>query len=102
MVGSALAGLWKFLTGDDSNRQAELLRRVSSLIERARKATTAGELTEIDRDSDEVVSDYLAAQVNGLIDSDDAAQINMLVQYLESTIERRNRALGPSQRLAGG
>ena len=99
-LGSIMAGLWKFLIGDGGSYNTEMLRRVASLIERGRKAKSAGELEEIDRDSDEVVSDYLAAQVKGLIDSDQAAQLHMLIQHMESTIERRSRALGVSPGLA--
>jgi hypothetical protein len=93
MVGSFLAGLWKFLTGDGGQRSTDFTQRLTSLIERIRKANSEDELEAIDSETDQLLNDYLKAQANGQIDADQAAALNLVVSHLESAIDRRSRTL---------
>ncbi len=97
MVGSAMAGLWKFLTGDGKNEATQLLQRISSLIERSRKASSESELAQIETECDEVLSIYLKEQTRGQIDSEQSATVNTMINHLESSLERRYRALRERQ-----
>ena len=100
MVGSFMAGLWKFLTGDEGQRKSDFAQRLASLVERIRKASSEDELEAIDSETDQLLNDYLAAQSKGQIDADQAAALNLIVSHLESAIDRRSRAL--KDRLAAG
>jgi TRAP-type uncharacterized transport system substrate-binding protein len=102
MVGSFLAGLWKFLTSDSGNRTDEMLRRIASLIDRSRKAGNASELDAIERESDRLLDEYLMAQVRGQVDADQATRLNLMFNHMESTIARRGNALNPARGLARG
>ena len=95
MAGSFLAGLWKLLTSDSAagSRPTELPERTSSLIERSRKAASESEIEQINIEADELLNTYLKAQVGGQIDSEHAMSLNLMINHLETAIERRSQAL---------
>lgn len=93
MVGSFLAGLWKFLTGDGGKRSTDFSQRLTLLLERVRAATTQDELDAVDRETDELLTEYLKAQSGGQIDGDQIGAMNTIISHLENAIDRRSRAL---------
>ena len=101
-VGSFLAGLWKFLTSDGGNRSSALLQRIAALTERSRKATSESELHAIEIESDEVLKDFLDAQVKRKIDDREIASVNLMIHHLESVIARRSHALATRPATPGG
>ena len=99
-LGSFLAGVWKFLTADGGKRTTGLLTRISSLVERTRKAGSDNEMDEIEREGDEIINDYLQAQISGQVDTDEATRLNLMIQHMESAIARRSHALNMKPILA--
>ncbi len=92
-LGSFLAAVWKFLTGDGGSRTTGLMQRISALIERVRKTANNDEMEQIEREGDEILNDYFKAQVGGQVDADEAARLNLMIQHMESAIARRSHAL---------
>jgi hypothetical protein len=93
MLGSIMAGLWKFLTGDDGKQTTDFAQRLTALIERTRKASSEGEIDQIDRETDDLVSAYLKANSKGQVGTDQAAALNLTIGYLQNAIDRRSRAI---------
>ncbi len=92
-LGSLMAGLWKFLTGDAGSTSMILIERLTSLIERTRRANSEAEIGEIERESDDTIGDYLKAHSQGHIESGKAETLNLMIAHLQNSIERRGRAL---------
>jgi hypothetical protein len=100
MLGSFVAGLWKFLTGDDGKQTTDFAQRLSSLIERSRKASNESDIDQIDRETDELIGAYLKAHAAGQVDTDQSATLNLMIGHLQNAIDRRSRTI--RERRAGG
>jgi hypothetical protein len=92
-LGSLMAGLWKFLTGDDGKQTSEFGRQLTSLLERIRNASTQSEIDEIDRDADDLLGAYMKALSKGQVDGDRAATLSQMIGHLQNAIDRRGRML---------
>ena len=93
MVGSFLAGLWKFLTRDTGSSNTDFANRLTALVERVRKAGNQTEIDEIERETDELLSAYVKATASGDIEAEQAGALNLIISHLESAIDRRSRSL---------
>jgi TRAP-type uncharacterized transport system substrate-binding protein len=93
VLGSLMAGVWKFLTGDDGKQTSEFIRQLTSLLDRIRNAGTQNEIDEIDRDTEDLLSTYLKALSKGQVDDDRAATLNQMISHLQNAIDRRSRML---------
>lgn len=93
VLGSMMAGLWKFLTGDSGKSSIMLIQHLTMLIERIRNARDLAEIDQIERDSEDLISAYLKAHSDGQIGSDKADTINLMIAHLQTSIDRRTRAL---------
>jgi TRAP-type uncharacterized transport system substrate-binding protein len=93
VLGSLMAGVWKFLTGDDGTQTSEFNRQLTSLLERIRNASTLNEIDEIDRDADDLLGAYMKALAKGQVDGDRAATLSQMIGHLQNAIDRRGRML---------
>jgi hypothetical protein len=93
VLGSLMAGVWKFLTGDDGKQTSEFTRQLTSLLERTRNASTPNEIDAIDRDTDDLLGAYFKALAKGQLDSDRAATLNQMISHVQNAIDRRSRML---------
>ena len=99
-LGSLMAGLWKFLTGDSGKSSLLLIQHLNLLIERIRNAKDQAEIDAIERETDDVISEYLKAHGQGQIESDKADTINLMIGHMQTSIDRRSRAI--RERRIGG
>ena len=99
-LGSLMAGSWKFLTGDSGKSSLLLIRHLNLLIERIRNAKDQSEIDAIERETDDVISEYLKAHSQGQIESDKADTINLMIGHMQTSIDRHSRAI--RERRIGG
>jgi TRAP-type uncharacterized transport system substrate-binding protein len=93
MVGSFLAGLWRFLTRDAGSSNTDFANRLTALIERVRNAGNLAEIDEIERETDGLLSAYVKATAKGDIEAEQAGALKLIIGHLENAIDRRSRSL---------